>query len=88
MLTSLGNRGREPDDAGLHRHDQRQGRLAILGDMILRATASVALTELVKCLRRRHRAGGRGGDRRPSVSRRRFDVVVVGGGSAAAWSPG
>jgi carbon monoxide dehydrogenase subunit G len=35
-----------------------KGRLAILGDMILRATASVMIGELLKCLRLRLEAAG------------------------------
>jgi carbon monoxide dehydrogenase subunit G len=37
-----------------------KGRLAILGDMILRATASVMINELVKCLKARLEPAGPG----------------------------
>lgn len=43
-----------------------KGRLAILGDMILRATASVMIGELVKCLKARlEPAAGTGAGARP-----------------------
>ena len=37
-----------------------KGRLAILGDMILRATASVMIGELLKCLKARLESGAAG----------------------------
>jgi carbon monoxide dehydrogenase subunit G len=48
----------ESDDPGrtrlVYRADVRMsGRLAILGDMVLRATAGVVIGEVAKCLRRR-----------------------------------
>jgi carbon monoxide dehydrogenase subunit G len=39
---------------------QVKGRLAILGEMVLRATASVMIGELVKCLRSRLEAPATG----------------------------
>ena len=62
-----------------------KGRLAILGEMVLRATAGMMIGEVTKCLRSQLEAAGRGDRRRSgdaSMTRRGYDLIVVGGGTA------
>ena len=61
-----------------------KGRLAILGEMVLRATATMMIGQVTSCLRARlersRAAGSRSGGR--LMVRKAFDLVVIGGGTA------
>ncbi len=64
-----------------------KGRLAIVGEMVLRATAGMMVGQVSRCLRSRLEPLGAGRGSRPVTGRATidsagYDVIVVGGGTA------